>query len=79
LRPLCRFKHWRQRYFRVQTLIFKQSKTKKMTLNNFFTYMILGILFYPVILFYIAVIVVIYLGILKPIFNKNKNKKNGKI
>ena len=50
-----------------------------MTLNNFFTYMILGILFYPVILFYIAVMVVVYLGILKPIFNKNKNKKNGKI
>jgi type II secretory pathway component PulF len=50
-----------------------------MTLNNFFTYMILVILFYPIILFYIAVIVVIYLGILKPIFNKNKSKKNGKI
>jgi hypothetical protein len=46
-----------------------------MSVNNCITFVVLSILFYPIILFYIVVIVVFYLGILKPILNKNKNEK----
>jgi len=46
-----------------------------MSVNNCITFVVLSILFYPIILFYIVVIVVFYLGVLKPILNKNKNEK----
>jgi hypothetical protein len=55
--------------------IFSNLNTKKMSVNNCITFVVLSILFYPIILFYIVVIVVFYLGILKPILNKNKNEK----
>jgi hypothetical protein len=45
-----------------------------MNVNNCITFVMLSILFYPIILLYIVVLVVFYLGVLKPILNKNKNK-----
>jgi len=46
-----------------------------MNVNNCITFVVLSILFYPIILLYIVVLVVFYLGVLKPILNKNKNKE----
>jgi hypothetical protein len=59
----------------VKQKIFLNLNIKKMAVNNCITFVVLSILFYPIILFYIVVIVVFYLGVLKPILNKNKNEK----
>jgi hypothetical protein len=46
-----------------------------MNVNNCISFVVLSILFYPIILLYIVVIVVFYLGVIKPILNKNKNEQ----